>query len=145
MIHDIALVALWAAGAFGCLYMILAAALVLAPTRPEPPFDASAPAVTILKPLHGDEAGLFENLASFCEQDYPGPVQIVFGVENPNDPAIGVVERLRAAYQDKPSAVVVDTRVVGSNPKIANLINMGERIAHDIVVLADSDIRVQHD
>jgi len=135
----------WPAGAFGCLYMILAAALVLAPTRPEPPFDASAPAVTILKPLHGDEAGLFENLASFCEQDYPGPVQIVFGVENPNDPAIGVVERLRAAYPGKPIELVVDTRVMGSNPKIANLINMGERIAHDIVVLADSDIRVQHD
>ena len=145
MIHDILLVALWAAGAFGCLYMILAAALVLAPTRPEPPFDASAPAVTILKPLHGDEAGLFENLASFCEQDYPGPVQIVFGVENPNDPAIGVVERLRAAYPGKPIELVVDTRVMGSNPKIANLINMSERIAHDIVVLADSDIRVQRD
>ena len=28
----------------------------------------------------------------------PGAVQIVFGVENPNDPAIAVVERLRAAY-----------------------------------------------
>ena len=113
MIHDILLVALWAAGAFGCLYMILAAALVLAPTRPEPPFDASAPAVTILKPLHGDEAGLFENLASFCEQDYPGPVQIVFGVENPNDPAIAVVERLRAAYPGTPIELVVDTRVDG--------------------------------
>ena len=90
--------------------MILAAALVLAPTRPEPPFDASAPAVTILKPLHGDEAGLFENLASVCEQDYPGPVQIVFGVENPNDPAIAVVERLRAAYPGTPIELVVDTR-----------------------------------
>ena len=145
MIHDILLVALWGAGAFGCLYMILAAALVLAPMRPEPPFDASAPAVTILKPLHGDEAGLFENLASFCEQDYPGPVQIVFGVENPNDPAIAVVERLRAAYPGKLIELVVDTRVMGSNPKIANLINMSERIAHDVVVLADSDIRVQRD
>jgi ceramide glucosyltransferase len=145
MIHDILLVALLAAGAFGCLYMILAAALVLAPMRPEPPFDASAPAVTVLKPLHGDEAGLFENLVSVCEQDYPGPVQIVFGVENPNDAAIAVVERLRAAYPGKPIELVVDTRVMGSNPKVANLINMSERIAHDIVVLADSDIRVQRD
>ena len=34
---------------------------------------------------------------------------------------------------------------MGSNPKIANLINMSERIAHDIVVLADSDIRVRRD
>ena len=29
MIHDILLVALWAAGAFGCLFMIVAAALML--------------------------------------------------------------------------------------------------------------------
>ena len=145
MIHDVLLVVLWTAGAFGCLYMILATALVLAAKRPEPPFDASAPAVTILKPLHGDEVGLFENLVSVCEQDYPGAVQIVFGVENPNDPAIAVVERLRAAYPGTPIELVVDTRVTGSNPKIANLINMSERIAHDIVVLADSDIRVQCD
>jgi len=145
MIHDVLLVALWAAGAFGCLYMILAAALVLAPTQPELPFDASAPAVTVLKPLHGDEAGLFENLLSVCEQDYPGPVQLVFGVENPNDPALAVVERLRAAYPGRLIELVVDTRVMGSNPKIANLINMSERIVHDIVVLADSDIRVQRD
>ena len=101
--------------------------------------------MTILKPLHGDEAGLFENLASFCEQDYSGAVQIVFGVENPNDPAIAVVERLRAAYPGKAIELVVEPRAMGSNPKIANLINMSGRIAHDIVVLADSDIRVRRD
>jgi ceramide glucosyltransferase len=145
MIHDILLLTLWAAAAFGCLYMLLAAALMLSPARPERAFDASAPAVTVLKPLHGDEEGLFANLVSVCEQDYPGPVQIVFGVENPNDRAIAVVERLRAAYPGKPIELVVDTRVMGSNPKIANLINMSERIAHDIVVLADSDIRVRRD
>jgi ceramide glucosyltransferase len=143
--HDILLLTLWAGAAFGCLYMLLAAALMLPPARPEPALQASAPAVTLLKPLHGDEAGLFENLVSFCEQDYPGPVQIVFGVEDPNDPAIAVAERLRAAYPGKLIELVVDARVMGSNPKIANLINMSERIAHDIVVLADSDIRVQRD
>jgi len=101
--------------------------------------------VTILKPLHGNEAGLYENLVSFCEQDYPGVVQIVFGVENPNDPAIALVERLRAAYPDKAIELVIEPRAMGSNPKVANLINMQPRIAHDIVVLADSDIRVQRD
>src|SRR6516164_5891433 len=44
--------------------------------------------VTILKPLHGAEPGLFENLVSFCTQDYPGPVQIVFGVQDTRDGAI---------------------------------------------------------
>jgi ceramide glucosyltransferase len=38
---------------------------------------------------------------------------------------------------------VIDARVTGSNPKVSNLINMGARIEHDIVLLADSDIRVR--
>ena len=144
MIHDILLVALWLAGAFGCLFMLFAAALMWSSTRPQPAPEP-APDLTILKPLHGDEAGLYENLASFCEQDYSGAVQIVFGVENPNDPAIAVVERLRAAYPGRALELVVEPRAVGSNPKVANLINMSGRIAHDVIVLADSDIRVRRD
>ena len=144
MIHDILLVALWLAGAFGCLFMLFAAALMWSSTRPHPAPEP-APDLTMLKPLHGDEAGLYENLASFCEQDYSGAVQIVFGVENPNDPAIAVVERLRVAYPGKVLELVVEPRAVGSNPKVANLINMSGRIAHDVIVLADSDIRVRRD
>jgi len=144
MIHDILLVALWLASALGCLFMLFAAALMWSSTRPQPAPEP-APALTILKPLHGDEAGLYENLASFCEQDYSGAVQIVFGVENPNDPAIAVVERLRAAYPGKALELVIEPRAVGSNPKVANLINMSGRIAHDVIVLADSDIRVRRD
>src|SRR3954466_9853603 len=144
MIHDALLVALWLAGAFGCLFMTVAALLFLS-ARPLGPADLPTEAVTILKPLHGDEAGLYQNLASFCEQDYPGLVQIVFGVENPNDPAIAVVERIRAAYADKAIELVVEPYAIGSNPKVANLINMSGRIAHDVVVLADSDIRVPRD
>jgi ceramide glucosyltransferase len=144
MIHDILLVALWLAGAFGCLFMLFAAALMWSSTRPQPAQEP-APDLTILKPLHGDEAGLYENLASFCEQDYSGAIQIVFGVENPNDPAIAVVERLRAAYPGKALELVVEPRAVGSNPKVANLINISGRIAHDVIVLADSDIRVRRD
>jgi len=144
MMHDILLAALWLAGAFGCLFMLFAAVLMWSSTRPQPAAEP-APDLTILKPLHGNEAGLYENLASFCEQDYSGAIQIVFGVENPNDPAIAVVERLRAAYPGKALELVVEPRAVGSNPKVANLLNMSGRIAHDVIVLADSDIRVRRD
>jgi ceramide glucosyltransferase len=143
MMHDILPAALWLAGACGCLFMLLAAVLMVSAVRPKVP--TAAPAVTILKPLHGDEVGLYDNLASLCEQDYSGAIQIVFGVENPNDPAIAVVERLRAAYPGRAIELVVEPRAMGSNPKVANLINMAPRIAHDTVVLADSDMRVPRD
>ena len=56
------------------------------------------PPVTILKPLHLGEPGLSENLESFFAQDYPGAVQIVFGVHDEKDPAIAVVKALQARY-----------------------------------------------
>jgi ceramide glucosyltransferase len=102
------------------------------------------PGVTILKPLHGAEPGLCENLASFCRQDYPGPVQIILGVQDPADDAIAVVERLQAAYGADHVDLVVDTTMHGLNRKVSNLINMGRRAEHDIIVVADSDIRVDH-
>jgi len=105
----------------------------------------SMPRVTILKPLHGAEPGLFENLASFCTQNYPGPVQIVLGVQDPNDEAIAVVERLRAEHGSNQIDLVVDATMHGLNRKVSNLVNMWERVEHDIIVVADSDMRVNPD
>ena len=51
------------------------------------------PPVTILKPLCGAEPGLYENLRTFCLQDYP-QYQIVFGLGDATDPALAVVTRL---------------------------------------------------
>jgi ceramide glucosyltransferase len=143
MINDVALFVLLAGGVCGCLFMLVAMAVLPSFVPRETPKLSAYPAVTILKPLHGDEPGLFDNLASFCRQDYVGTIQIVFGVTRADDPAIAVVERLHAAFPDMAIELVVDGRVNGSNPKVANLINMGAHITHDIVVLADSDIRVR--
>ena len=145
MFRDIVVFALLAGAASGCAFMIVATAIAPSFARLGRPVVAPAPAVTILKPLHGDEIGLFENLASFCEQDYAGAVQIVFGVARPDDPAVAVVERLRARFPATAIELVADPRAVGTNPKVSNLVNMSARIAHDIVILADSDIRVRPD
>ena len=106
---------------------------------------ASAPAVTILKPLHGDEPGLLDNLDSFCRQDYPGPIQVVFGVQDPDDGAIAVVGHLRKAQTTRDLDLVIETKVHGLNRKVSNLVNMAPCIRHDVVVLADSDMRVDPD
>src|SRR5215510_13121337 len=59
---------------------------------------ARFPPVTVLKPLHLAEIDLAETLASFCAQDYPSAMQLVFGVESPDDSAIPVVRALQAAH-----------------------------------------------
>lgn len=133
--------------ALGSLYMLAAALLVAHFARrsaaDEAELPAAPPAVTILKPLHGEEPRLFDNLASFCRQDYPGPVQIVLGVQNRADPALRAAERLVAAFPGRDIALVVDATSHGSNGKVSNLVNMSRAIRHDLIVLSDSDIRVE--
>jgi len=104
-----------------------------------------APPVTILKPLCGDEAGLFERVVQFCTQDYAGPVQIIFGVREAADAAVPVVRRLIAAYPQADIVLVIDERVYGSNLKISNLMNMERRVRYDTLVVADSDVSVTPD
>ncbi len=99
--------------------------------------------MTILKPLHGDEPGLFENLSSFCAQDYPAPVQVLCGARDARDPAIVAVERLKAAFPGADLQLVVDGAAHGANLKVANLIAMARHARHDCIVMADSDIGVE--
>ena len=118
---------------------VVAAACRFARRRVElPPVQ---PPVSVLKPLYGDEPGLRENLLSFVDQDYPA-AQIVFGVRSASD---GALPAARQAIADRPAAdtaLVVDPQVRGSNLKVANLENMLPAARHDILVLADSDMRV---
>ena len=118
-----------------------APSLTLPRSRGREGWGADPPAVSVLKPLHGDEPGLYDNLRSFAEQDYPA-LQIVLGV---NDPQDGALQAARALIRDLPAcdiALVVDARASGSNKKVANLENMFEMARHDVIVLADSDMRV---
>jgi ceramide glucosyltransferase len=101
--------------------------------------------VTILKPLHRDEPGLEAALATVFRQDYAGEVQVVFGLQDPADPARAVAERLRAAHPERDVAVVVDARLHGANHKVSNLINMAAHARHELIVIADSDIVAPRD
>src|SRR4051812_33696603 len=102
---------------------------------------AAPPRVSVLKPLHGAEPGLYENLRSFADQD-DAAVQLVLGVRSPGDSALPIARALIRNRRDRDIALVVNPRVRGSNLKIANLENMLPASRHDWIVLADSDIRV---
>ncbi len=103
-----------------------------------------APPVTLLKPLCGTEHELYACLRSFCEQDYPR-FQIVFGVSDPDDPAIGVVALLVREFPKIDIDIAIDRRRHGSSRKVSNLINMMPFARHELLVLSDSDVRVGRD
>ena len=147
MQRDILITLAWllcAASAAGSVYLLFAGAAVRRfAARAQPPAPA-APPVSILKPLCGEDAGLYDNLESFCRQEYP-QWQVVFGVQDPGDAAIPVVRRLIAAYPDADLVLVVEPSRRDGNLKVANLQNMLPKARHDVIVIADSDMQVRPD
>lgn len=103
-----------------------------------------APAVSILKPLHGANERLYECLKSFCDQDW-STYEVIFGVHTPDDPAIAVVERLQKEFPDRALRLVIDESLAGNNRKAANLANIFKAARYDILLLSDADVRVGRD
>jgi ceramide glucosyltransferase len=138
-------IALLVAAAVGIAYTVTAVAVLRRFASEIASATSAFPAVTIVKPLHGAEPRLYENLASFCDQDYPGRVQLIFGVQDPVDAAVAIVERL---VVDRPGCDIqleVTSPVRGANPKVATLVGLEQHIRHDVIVLSDSDIAVGRD
>jgi ceramide glucosyltransferase len=133
-----------AIAALGSVYVLITAMAVLRFRRGEEGDPAPAPEpVSILKPLHGPEPGLLQRLAANCEQDYAAPVQLVCGVQDGEDPAVGAVGTL--AEQSDSVDLVIDARRRGTNPKISNLANMLPKARHDLLMISDSDVEVGPD
>jgi ceramide glucosyltransferase len=83
------------------------------------------PSVSILKPLKGVDDDLEANLHTFFQQDYPY-YEIIFGIKDPDDPAIEVARKVRSFYPEVASRIILQDHNEGLNPKVANLITMAK-------------------
>lgn len=113
--------------------------------RPHHPKHQTNTPVTILKPVKGIDEGSYENFASFCQQKYTGPVQLVFAVATPDDPVIPVIQTLMARHPGQEISLHVDSTIHGPNYKVSNLINAFPLAKYDLLIICDSDIRVAPD
>jgi ceramide glucosyltransferase len=102
------------------------------------------PSVTIVKPICGLDGDAYENLASFCQQDYP-EYQIIFAVRDAADPGIEIVQKIIHYFPEMDIQLVVSDRTIGTNLKVSNLANAAAVAKYEILVIADSDIRVGRD
>jgi ceramide glucosyltransferase len=137
----------WLGFAFAAFAMVhsIVACVVMRMRIRSSRFTTSDPLpVTILKPLCGAEPETYECLRSFCDQAYP-EFQVVFGVCDSNDPVLDIVYRLQKEFPQRHLAVAIDRRQHGSNRKVSNLINMMPLARHELLVLSDSDVRVERD
>lgn len=104
---------------------------------------SATPGVSILVPVCGVDAGAWDNWTSLCTQDYPD-YEVLFGVTDPADPAIPVLQKLVQQFPDRAS-LYTDLKPRGINYKDSNLSYLLEAARHDLIIFADSDIQVRPD
>jgi ceramide glucosyltransferase len=123
------------------IYWLVALVLIGTFTSRRPASVRFHAPVSVLKPLCGVDDNLYENLRSFCDQEYPS-YQVLFGVRRSDDPAVPVVRRLIKEFPERDLSLVVSDLCLGTNPKVSLLATLSRRARYDTLVIADSDIRV---
>src|SRR5215471_5701636 len=109
--------------------------------RRQTPPATQLPPISILKPLKGVDSLIWESFVSHCEQDYP-QLQLIFGVSDPDDPAIPLVHKLQNQFPTRQIDLLECPQILGTNVKVSNLVQMLPAARHEILLVNDSDIRV---
>src|SRR5262245_31559891 len=104
--------------------------------------DSEFPPVSILKPVHGMEAQLRENLESFFRQDYPA-YEILFAADEEDDPALHLAREISARYPRTPCQILVTGKPPWPNPPAYCFYRMADVASHRILVTSDSDVEVE--
>lgn len=105
------------------------------------PHAKDLPPVSVLKPVHGMEAQLKENIESFFRQDYPS-YEVLIAADEPEDPAVAVAREVSARYPHIACRILITGKPPWPNPPAYCFHRMAEVAAHEILVTSDSDVEV---
>lgn len=102
------------------------------------------PPVSILKSLKGMDPHMYAAFRTHCELDYP-EYEVLFGVNDLDDPALELVKRLQAEFPQRTLRIVYCPQVLGLNGKVSTLAQMLPQAGFEHVIINDSDILVEPD
>lgn len=102
------------------------------------------PPISILKPLNGLDDHLFDNLASFCNQDY-ARFEILFSLQDPNDPAYRVVQKIKEKFPEREISLTIEECEEGWNPKVNNMLPAYRKARYPYLLISDSNVMVEPD
>ena len=105
---------------------------------------AHTPPVSVLKPVHGLEPNLRENIESFFRQDYPD-FELIFCARREDDAALQIARQLSEKYPVVKVRIITSGEPPWTNAKLYSLEKMWKQAAHDLLTISDSDVRVSPD
>src|SRR5206468_10576097 len=103
-----------------------------------------SPPISNLKPLRGLDPEAYENLASYCRQDYP-EYELIFCVGDENDPSVSVLEKLKHDFPDRQIRILKICRPKETNDKLAKLESMGEETRNTVLLTNSIEDREPQD
>jgi ceramide glucosyltransferase len=103
------------------------------------------PGITLLKPIKGCDEFTGKCLRSWLAQDYPGPVQLLFGVASEADPVCDVIRALIKQFPDADASLVICSENLGANAKVSKLVQLQRQSKHDLILISDADVFVSSD
>jgi ceramide glucosyltransferase len=104
-----------------------------------------APAMTLLKPLKNFDEHTAACLRSWLMQKYDGPVQVLFGVADQDDPACFIVRELLKEFPNHDAELIVAAESLGANAKVSTLVQIFRHAKHDLICVSDADVCVPQD
>jgi ceramide glucosyltransferase len=105
---------------------------------------AFLPPVSVLKPVHGDEPDLEQNLSSFFQQDYP-EYEILFCARHSDDLGLAAARRVAARFPKVNARILTCGEPPWPNARTFSLEIMRRDAHYPILVTSDSDVRVGPD
>ncbi len=129
----------------GTAYFVLSIVAALRyRAEPQAADSGFTPPVSILKSLKDTDPHMYAAFASHCALHYP-EYEVLFGVSDPEDPALAVVVQVRQEFPQAKLRVVHCPEVLGLNGKVSNLAQMLPQARYEHIIINDSDIVVPPD
>lgn len=126
-------------GGMALLYHLACAAAVRRfYSRAEPPPGEPLPA-SLLIPVCGIEPGAEVSWEACCRQDHP-EYEVLFGVQDPDDPALPLLRSVEAAHPGR-ARVILCLEELGPNRQVSSLAQLARQARHGVIVATDSDMQ----